>query len=133
MNYPMLLIMLQFYQIGLEIENDKFDIVKKKIKSIAGEIKVNKVIFDDNTSINVDGIFIALGEAGASDFAKTLGIIQEGDNIKVNEQMETNVNGVYACGNITGGLLQINKAVYEGAKAGISASNFIRKLSTVMV
>ena len=40
--------------------------------------------------------------------------------------METNVKGVFACGNITGGLLQICKAVYEGAQAGLSAVNYIR-------
>ena len=34
--------------------------------------------------------------------------------------METNIKGIYACGDCTGGLLQINKAVYEGAKAGLA-------------
>ena len=42
--------------------------------------------------------------------------------------METNIKGVYACGNITGGLLQVSKAVYEGAIAGLSAANYIRNL-----
>ena len=40
--------------------------------------------------------------------------------------METNVPGIYACGNATGGLLQVCKAVYEGAEAGLSAVNYIR-------
>lgn len=42
--------------------------------------------------------------------------------------MNTNVKGIYACGDATGGLLQVNKAVYEGAKAGLSAVNYIRNL-----
>ena len=33
--------------------------------------------------------------------------------------METNIKGIYACGDCTGGLLQVSKAVYEGAKAGL--------------
>ncbi len=33
--------------------------------------------------------------------------------------METSVRGLYACGDCTGGILQISKAVYEGAKAGL--------------
>ena len=49
-----------------------------------------------------------------------------GDNIKVNENMETNLKGIYACGNLTGGLLQISKAVYEGAKAGLQVVNYLR-------
>ena len=82
----------------------------------------------NGSNLLVDGVFIALGEAGAGDFAKALGIIQNGDNIDVNEKMETNVEGIYACGNITGGLLQVCKAVYEGAEAGLSAVNYIRSL-----
>ena len=34
--------------------------------------------------------------------------------------METTVPSLFACGDCTGGLLQISKAVYEGAKAGLA-------------
>ena len=40
--------------------------------------------------------------------------------------MQTNMKGVFACGDCTGGLLQISKAVYEGAKAGISVINYLK-------
>ena len=73
--------------------------------------------------MELDGVFIALGEAGGIDFAKKLGVIVKEDNIVVNEEMETNIKGLYACGNSTGGLLQVCKAVCEGAKAGLSAIN----------
>ena len=33
--------------------------------------------------------------------------------------METTIKGLYACGDCTGGLYQISKAVYEGTKAGL--------------
>ena len=46
----------------------------------------------------------------------------------VNENMETNIKGIYACGDCTGGLLQISKAVYEGTKAGMQAIQYIRKI-----
>lgn len=35
--------------------------------------------------------------------------------------------GIYACGDCTGGLLQISKAVYEGMKAGLSAITFVKE------
>lgn len=113
---------------GLEEPKSEFEINSKKIKEIKGDTKVHSVEFEDGTNIEVDGIFIALGEAGASNFAKTLGILQVGENIEVNKKMETNVKGVFACGNATGGLLQICKAVYEGAEAGLSAVDYIKKL-----
>lgn len=107
------------------VENVK--IVNKKIKEITGNNKVDEVIFEDGSSIPVNGVFIALGEAGANDFAKTLGIMTEKNgNIIVDENMMTNMKGIFACGNITGGLLQVNKSAYEGAKAGLSVSKFLK-------
>lgn len=113
---------------GLEAPDSDYEINTKKIKQIIGSTRVEKIEFEDGSVIEIDGVFIALGEAGASDFAKTLGLMQNGDNIKVNENMETNIKGVFTCGNITGGLLQVNKAVYEGAIAGLSAANYIRNM-----
>ena len=111
---------------GLDKIESDFEVNTNKISSINGKEKVTDIEFEDGSKIEVDGVFIALGEAGASDFAKTLGILQDRDNIKINEKMETNVPGIYACGNVTGGLLQVCKAVYEGAEAGLSAVNYIR-------
>ena len=112
---------------GLEKPNtEKYEIDARKIKKIHGEFKVQSIEFEDGEIIPVDGIFIAQGIAGGSDFAKKLGIITKDDSIVVNENMETNIKGIFACGNLTGGLLQVNKAVYEGAKAGLEAVNYIK-------
>ena len=105
---------------------NKYEVDTRKIKQIHGEQKVNSIEFEDGEKIDVDGIFIAEGIAGGGSFAKKLGIITEGDNIKVNKNMETNINGIFACGNLTGGLLQVNKAVYEGAKAGLQAVQYVK-------
>lgn len=67
------------------------------------------------------------GTASSTDFARKLGAIVADNIIRVNEQMETNVEGLYACGDCTGGLLQISKAVYEGAKAGINVREAFKK------
>ena len=67
------------------------------------------------------------GEAGGSDFAKKMGVIVQNDNIVVDENEQTNIKGLFACGNATGGLLQVCKAVYEGGKAGLAAVNYVKK------
>lgn len=90
------------------------DICTKKIKKIDGDKRVNKIIFEDDTNINIDGIFIAEGTAGTLDFAKKLGIITDKNKIIVDTNMKTNINNIYACGDCTGGVLQISKASYEG-------------------
>lgn len=105
---------------------DKFEIETRKIKQINGDEKVKSIEFEDGKFLEIDGIFIAQGIASGINFARKIGIITKDDNIVVDENMKTNINGVYACGNITGGLLQVNKAIYEGAKAGIEVSKYIK-------
>ena len=107
---------------------NEFEVDTRKITEIIGENKVTGVKFEDGTTLDLDGLFIAIGVAGGSDFAKKIGVLASGDSLNVDENMATNVPGIYACGNLTGGLLQVNKAAYEGAKAGLAVVNYIRNL-----
>ncbi len=49
-------------------------------------------------------------------------------NIKVDEEQKTNLKGVYAAGDCTGGLFQVIFATAEGARAGINACKYLRQL-----
>jgi thioredoxin reductase (NADPH) len=49
-------------------------------------------------------------------------------NIKVDEDQKTNLKGVYAAGDCTGGLFQVVFATAEGARAGINACKYLRQL-----
>ena len=100
---------------------DNVKIETRGIKEIIGNDKVEEIELEDGTKIKTDGVFVAQGVAGSSDFAKKLGALTSKDKIVVNEKMETNISGLFACGDCTGGLLQVSKAVYEGAIAGLEA------------
>lgn len=108
------------------VRNDKIKIDTRKIQEISGQDKVEKIIFEDGKDIKTDGIFIAQGAAGSVDFAKKLGAITNKNTIVVNKNMETNIKGLYACGDCTGGILQVSKAVYEGTVAGLQAIKYIK-------
>ncbi len=85
---------------GEEKPNWRVDNVKietKKIEEIEGDQKVESIKFQDGTSQKFDGIFVAQGVAGSTDFAKKLGILLKNDEIVVNENMQTNIKGIYAC------------------------------------
>lgn len=110
-----------------EFRADNVEILTKPVKEIRGTEKVEKVIFKDNTELKTDGIFVAQGTATANDFAKKIGIITNKESIKVNEKMQTNIPGIYACGDCTGGLLQISKAVYEGTVAGLEVIKYVKQ------
>lgn len=97
----------------------------RKIKSIEGNETVEKIVFEDGSEMAVDGVFIAIGVAGGVDLARKLGAVVNGSYISVDENMLTNIPNLYAVGDCTGGLLQVAKAVCDGAKAGI---DIIKKL-----
>ncbi|MDP4110116.1 MAG: NAD(P)/FAD-dependent oxidoreductase [Bacillota bacterium] len=101
-------------------------VIKKEIAAFEGKEVLQSVRFRDGSAYAVSGVFIALGVAGSADLARKLGARTEGVAVLVDENMQTNVPGLFAAGDCTGGLLQISKAVYEGAKAGTSAVKFIR-------
>ena len=51
--------------------------------------------------------------------------------IVVNAQMQTSIEGIFAAGDCVGGLLQISKAVGEGAVAGMSMISHLRKIGAL--
>ncbi len=105
----------------------KINVNFKKILSIEGGDTAEYINFDDGSAMNFDGIFIAIGSASSSDLAKKIGAEIEKDNIIVDKNLQTNIEGLFAAGDCTGGMLQISKAIYEGSKAGTEIIKFIRK------
>ena len=53
--------------------------------------------------------------------------IKKNREIVVDEKMATNVPGIFAAGDGTGGWYQVAKAVYQGAVAGSEAAKFLRE------
>ncbi len=98
----------------------EFEIDDTPIREFRGTNVIEEIEFDNNNTKKIDGVFIAIGTASSTDLAKKIGALVNNNNIVVDENMQTSVKGMYACGDCTGGLLQVNKAVYEGAKAALS-------------
>ncbi len=102
------------------------EVIKTPILELTGSDRLEKIAFKDGTEIAADGVFVALGTAGSADLARKLGVFTDGNRISVSENMSTNIPGLFAAGDCTGGMLQIAKAVYEGAAAGTEAVKFLR-------
>ncbi len=102
------------------------------IKEITGEDRVTGIVFVDNggktNTLAISAVFIEGGTAPNADLAKDLGIeLTKNKFIKVNRVTQaTNIDGVFAAGDVTGGRRQIATAVGEGSSAAISAVNFVR-------
>mgnify|MGYP000007772558 CR=1 FL=1 len=101
----------------------------QKVEAILGEQAVTGVQLADGAVREVSGVFVALGVAGSTALARKLGAAVEGSRIVVDDKMQTTVPGLYAAGDCTGGLLQVAKAVYEGALAGTEAAKRCERVS----
>ena len=114
---------------GKEITADfppEIKIIDKPVFALSGDQVLAGIRFSDGDGISVSGLFVAIGTAGSSDLANTIGADVKGNNIAVNEHMHTSVPGLLAAGDCTGGMKQIAKAVYEGAVAGTEAVRIIQ-------
>ena len=98
-------------------------------KRIEGKNSVEKLIYEKDEqegSIDVEGVFVAIGRRPETEFLKGQIEIAETGYIKANDLMETNVEGVYACGDIVvSPIKQISIAVGQGAIAGNEASKYV--------
>lgn len=99
----------------------------QKVDAILGEKVVTGVQLSGGETLAGSGVFVALGVAGSTALARKIGAAVDGNRIVVDAAMQTTVPGLYAAGDCTGGLLQVAKAVYEGALAGTEAAKALRK------
>ncbi|GAB4317061.1 MAG: thioredoxin-disulfide reductase [Methanobacteriaceae archaeon] len=94
---------------------------------VVRSIKIYDKIKDKETELEVDGVFIAVGEEPNNQLAKKLGVkLDKNGYIITDKEQKTNIDHVYAAGDITGGVKQMVVAAGEGAIAAISAYNNIK-------
>ncbi|QIK70594.1 NAD(P)/FAD-dependent oxidoreductase [Erysipelothrix sp. HDW6C] len=101
------------------------EIITDKVIAVYGEEKVGGVELEKAT-LDLDGIFIAIGLASSTDLATKLGVEVQNGRLVVDEEMATNLPGLYAAGDCTPGVQQIAKAVSDGCIAGYAMIAYIR-------
>ncbi|MFX0029606.1 MAG: NAD(P)/FAD-dependent oxidoreductase [Candidatus Hermodarchaeota archaeon] len=73
-------------------------------------------------------LFILSHISSNSIFKKAGVDLDDRGNIIVDEEQKTNLKGVYAAGDCTGGVFQVVFATAEGARAGINACRYLRHI-----
>lgn len=111
-------------QLGIEI-------LEKKPIEIIGINEVKGIKLEDGEVVDLDGIFIEQGARGPLELLAPLGIeldLETFSYVRVDKNMKTNVEGIFACGDLTGPPFQVAKAVGEGCIAGLSASDYVTRM-----
>ncbi|HEY3424607.1 MAG TPA: NAD(P)/FAD-dependent oxidoreductase [Negativicutes bacterium] len=99
-------------------------IMKTKPRSIEGDVQVESLVTDQE-KIKVHGVFIIRHSDPVENVLP--GLELDGEVIKVNRDMSTNIPGIFAAGDCTGKPWQIAKATGEGLVAVFSAITYLER------
>lgn len=78
--------------------------------------------------VAAEGVFVCIGLLPNNDLARRLNVgLDEWGYVKVDNNMATNVPGIYAAGDITGNLKQIVVAAAQGSIAEYNTNKFLRQ------
>mgnify|MGYP000856259727 CR=1 FL=1 len=97
------------------------------VEGINGEVVVNSVSIlnrktQEKKDLPTDGVFIAVGEEPLNKVAQSAGVeLDKEGYIVTDKHQRTNLPGIYAAGDITGGIKQWVVACSEGAVAALIA------------
>ena len=115
-----------------DISNEIFDkygniqIIKDKPIGFAGNMKAEKIICE-NSSYDAFSTFVVRNNISADKLVP--GLKTDGTHIIVDLQMETNIKGLFACGDIAGKPYQYIKSAGQGNIAALSAVAYLAKKS----
>ncbi|MFV3013200.1 NAD(P)/FAD-dependent oxidoreductase [Clostridium botulinum] len=107
--------------------SEKVEVINDKPVEIVGEQHVKKLILKDS-EIEADGIFVLKDSVSPSQLVP--GLEMEGEHIKIDRKMKTNISGCFAAGDCTGKPYQYIKSAGEGQIAALSAVSYLDKQSS---
>ncbi len=95
---------------------------------VVKRLRLRNVITGEKSSLDVAGIFVAIGFKPNTDYLKSILSLDATGHVITNEKMETEVPGIFAAGDVrSSSIRQIIAAVGDGATAAIYAERFITK------
>ena len=109
-----------------ETENIEL-IVPAKVQEVKGEQVVTALQLEDGRSLEVSGVFVAVGMQPATSMLQGIVLMDDNGYIIADETGKTSAAGFFAAGDVrTKELRQIITAVSDGANAATSAERYIR-------
>ncbi len=109
-----------------ETLSENVRVIKSKIKEINGDKTVNQVILATGEEIETEGVFVIKESIPSATLID--GLELDGNSIKINRVCETNIKGVYACGDVTGWPYQVSNATGEGLIAAQQAAKYLTSI-----
>lgn len=115
---------IPMYKEDVEVD-ESIEIIRDIPQEIQGDKKVEKLILK-NSEISTDGIFILRDSVSPGQLVP--GLEMDGNHVKVDRKMQSNLKGFFAAGDIVGTPYQYIKSAGEGNIAALSAVSYIDEL-----
>lgn len=115
---------IPMYKEEVEVD-DAIEIINDIPLEIQGNMKAEKLVLK-KSEIDTDGIFILRDSISPGQLVP--GLEMDGNHVKVDRKMQTNLKGCFAAGDIVGTPYQYIKSAGEGNIAALSAVSYIDEL-----
>lgn len=97
-------------------------VLREKPLKMFGDMQIQGLSTEDR-DIPLDGVFLIRDAIAPAKLVP--GLAMDSNHVKVNLKMETNLSGLYACGDIAGTPYQYVKAAGQGNVAALSAVSYL--------
>lgn len=110
-------------------------ILETNITEIQGDTTIKKIILDNvfegENSLSLNGLFIEIGAVPMVSLLRHLKVeLDSSNHIIVNENMSTNVEGIFAAGDVTTGSNKFKQIVTAAAEGSIAATSVYKYIKT---
>lgn len=108
---------------------DKVEVIlETEVKEIIGKGKLEKIVlskpYNGSTDLVVDGVFVEIGAQPSTELAKSLGVeLDEFGYIKADNMMRTNIDGIFAAGDIVNHFGRFKQDITAAAMGAVAATS----------
>ena len=105
-------------------------ICNTNVDSLLGEEKLEAVSLDNGQDLSLEGLFIEIGSIPRTNLAKDLGVTLKDGYVKVDEAQKTNLDSVWAAGDITASSNRFKQAITAASEGAIAANNLHKEIKS---
>lgn len=108
---------------------DKVEVLlETEVKEIVGKEKLEKLVlskpYHNSADLMVDGVFVEIGAEPSVELAKSLGVeLDEYGYVKADNMMRTNIDGVFAAGDIVNHFGRFKQDITAAAMGAVAATS----------
>lgn len=106
--------------------HEVYPVIEDELIAFIGEKRLTHLKTEHKTYA-LNGVFLAINYPMATELSLKLGVIMDDENIEVDQNMQTNIEGLFAAGDCIGGELQVPKAIHDGYMAAHGVNRYFRR------